>query len=188
MHFTGVQGFEDFVSTESADCVTDSSPLYGLDCEMVRLTKGLKTNDWYESTEPKQIVTPMDFSVSLNRGTSWPGSLWWIAVANVWWTTWCDLQTVSSTISPGFYQAIHTKVTKQCSIFCTYLHGGNLMGLLTDRFSGITAAMLQPVTTIVSDVQAKLLRLLPRDAVLVGHSLDNDLMALKVSYWLMKWM
>ena len=60
------------------------------------------------------------------------------------------------------------------------------MGLLTDRFSGITAAMLQPVTTIVSDVQAKLLRLLPRDAVLVGHSLDNDLMALKVSYWLMK--
>ena len=60
------------------------------------------------------------------------------------------------------------------------------MGLLIDRFSGITAAMLQPVTTSVRDVQVKLLRLLPRDAVLVGHSLENDLMALKVSYWLLK--
>ncbi|KAG7262929.1 hypothetical protein CRUP_018932, partial [Coryphaenoides rupestris] len=31
----GDAGFEDFVSTESADYVTDSSPLYGLDCEML---------------------------------------------------------------------------------------------------------------------------------------------------------
>ena len=57
------------------------------------------------------------------------------------------------------------------------------MAMLTDRFSGITAAMLRPVTTVVKDVQVKLLRLLPRDAVLVGHSLENDLRALKVSYW-----
>ena len=63
MYFTGIPGFEDFVSTKSADCVTDSSPLYGLDCEMVRLTKGLQTNDWCKSTVPKQIVTSMDFSV-----------------------------------------------------------------------------------------------------------------------------
>ena len=50
-----------------------------------------------------------------------------------------------------------------------------------DRFSGITAAMLRPITTTLRDVQAKLRMLLPRDAVLVGHSINNDLIALKVS-------
>ena len=40
--------------------------------------------------------------------------------------------------------------------------------------------MLQGVNTRLVDVQAKLLDLLPVDAVLVGHSLDNDLRALNV--------
>ncbi|KAG8014614.1 RNA exonuclease 5, partial [Nibea albiflora] len=31
----GMPGFEEFVCTDSVDCVTDSSPLYGLDCEML---------------------------------------------------------------------------------------------------------------------------------------------------------
>ncbi|XP_043971605.1 RNA exonuclease 5-like isoform X1 [Gambusia affinis] len=48
------------------------------------------------------------------------------------------------------------------------------------RFSGITAAMLKPVTTMLRDVQAKIKTLLPEDAVLVGHSLNNDLKALKL--------
>ncbi|XP_014860914.1 PREDICTED: putative RNA exonuclease NEF-sp isoform X2 [Poecilia mexicana] len=48
------------------------------------------------------------------------------------------------------------------------------------RFSGITAAMLRPVTTTLRDVQAKIRTLLPDDAVLVGHSLNNDLKALKL--------
>ncbi|TKS68559.1 RNA exonuclease 5 [Collichthys lucidus] len=47
-------------------------------------------------------------------------------------------------------------------------------------FSGITAAMLRSVTTTLRDVQVKLKTLLLSDAVLVGHSLNNDLMALKV--------
>ncbi|KAK9540698.1 hypothetical protein VZT92_003135 [Zoarces viviparus] len=48
------------------------------------------------------------------------------------------------------------------------------------RFSGITAAMLRPITTTLRDVQVKLRQLLPSDAVLVGHSIDNDLVALKL--------
>ncbi|XP_037545749.1 RNA exonuclease 5 [Nematolebias whitei] len=48
------------------------------------------------------------------------------------------------------------------------------------KFSGITAAMLQPITTTLKDVQAKLMMLLPGNAVLVGHSLNNDLVALKL--------
>lgn len=31
----GVPGFEEFACTDSVACVTDSSPLFGLDCEMV---------------------------------------------------------------------------------------------------------------------------------------------------------
>ncbi|XP_054636397.1 RNA exonuclease 5-like isoform X2 [Dunckerocampus dactyliophorus] len=48
------------------------------------------------------------------------------------------------------------------------------------QFSGITAAMLQPVRTKLGDVQGELRRLLPRDAVLVGHSINSDLTALKL--------
>ncbi|XP_078415036.1 RNA exonuclease 5 isoform X1 [Cetorhinus maximus] len=48
------------------------------------------------------------------------------------------------------------------------------------RFSGITKTMLMPVKTKLKDVQARLKKALPNDAVLVGHSLNNDLEALKM--------
>lgn len=41
--------------------------------------------------------------------------------------------------------------------------------------------MLRPVGTTLRDVQVRLRSLLPSDAVLVGHSINNDLLALKVS-------
>ncbi|XP_069426387.1 RNA exonuclease 5 isoform X1 [Ovis canadensis] len=47
-------------------------------------------------------------------------------------------------------------------------------------FSGITKKILKPVTTKLKDVQRQLKILLPPDAVLVGHSLDLDLRALKM--------
>ncbi|KAM9725060.1 RNA exonuclease 5 isoform 2-T3 [Dama dama] len=47
-------------------------------------------------------------------------------------------------------------------------------------FSGITKKILNPVTTKLKDVQRQLKMLLPPDAVLVGHSLDLDLRALKM--------
>lgn len=50
-----------------------------------------------------------------------------------------------------------------------------------ESFSGITKKILKPVTTKLKDVQRQLKILLPPDAVLVGHSLDLDLRALKVS-------
>ncbi|KAM9857028.1 RNA exonuclease 5 [Aulostomus maculatus] len=116
----GMPGFEGFVCTDSADVVTDRSPLYGLDCEMCLTVKGY------------------------------------------------ELARVSLVASDG-----------ACVLDDLVKPQNRILNYVTE-FSGITAAMLRPVTTTLRDVQAKLKMLLPRDAVLVGHSLNNDLVALKL--------
>jgi len=48
------------------------------------------------------------------------------------------------------------------------------------QYSGITEKLLKEVSTTVEDVQEALLTLLPADAIIVGHSLNFDLAAIKV--------
>ncbi|XP_034043617.1 RNA exonuclease 5-like isoform X2 [Thalassophryne amazonica] len=116
----GMPGFEEFVCTLCDDCVMDSSPLYGLDCEMCLTVHGY------------------------------------------------EVVRVSLVDSDG--TCVLDELVKPKNRIIDYL----------TKFSGITAAMLQPITTTLRDVQAKLKMLLPRDAVLVGHSLENDLQALQL--------
>eukprot|EP00928_Gymnodinium_smaydae_P029682 TRINITY_DN22288_c0_g1_i1.p1 TRINITY_DN22288_c0_g1~~TRINITY_DN22288_c0_g1_i1.p1 ORF type:complete len:630 (+),score=99.42 TRINITY_DN22288_c0_g1_i1:37-1890(+) len=48
------------------------------------------------------------------------------------------------------------------------------------KFSGITESMLVDVLVTISDVQARLLELISEETILVGHSLESDLCALKL--------
>ncbi|EFQ89963.1 hypothetical protein PTNB73_05592 [Pyrenophora teres f. teres] len=50
------------------------------------------------------------------------------------------------------------------------------------QWSGITAAMLQHVTTTLADIQKELLELITPRTILVGHSLNSDLNALKLTH------
>lgn len=52
------------------------------------------------------------------------------------------------------------------------------------RFSGITPALLEPITTTLQEVQQHLLTNLIIDSrtILIGHSLSSDLRALKLAH------
>lgn len=49
-------------------------------------------------------------------------------------------------------------------------------------FSGVTEECLRDVTVRVEDVQEAFQRVLPADAILCGHSIENDLMAMRMSH------
>ena len=49
------------------------------------------------------------------------------------------------------------------------------------RFSGVSEEDLEGVDVNLEDIQHRLLSLFSADTILVGHSLENDLKAVKVS-------
>ena len=49
-------------------------------------------------------------------------------------------------------------------------------------FSGITPELLAGCSTTLDDVQRALERILPPDAIIAGHSIENDLRALRLSH------
>ncbi|CAH2307178.1 RNA exonuclease 5 isoform X1 [Pelobates cultripes] len=109
-----------FVHSGCTGEVTDSSPLFGLDCEMCLTTRGN------------------------------------------------ELTRISLVAANG--QCIMDELVKPDNEILNYM----------TRFSGITKNMLLPVTTKLKDIQEKVKTLLPSNAVLVGHSLENDLRALQM--------
>ncbi|XP_075623412.1 RNA exonuclease 5 isoform X2 [Balearica regulorum gibbericeps] len=109
-----------YIYTECDQQRTDSSPLFGLDCEMCLTAKGN------------------------------------------------EVTRVSLVDAQG--QCLLNELVKPESTVVNY----------RTRFSGITKKMLLPVKTRLPDIQTRLKKILPRDAVLVGHSLNGDLQALEM--------
>ncbi|XP_044289772.1 RNA exonuclease 5 isoform X3 [Varanus komodoensis] len=109
-----------FVHTGCNSPATDSSPLFGLDCEMCLTSKG------------------------------------------------SELTRISVVDASG--RCIMNELVKPKLPISDYL----------TSYSGITKELLLPVTTTLADIQGRLKRLLPADAVLVGHSLNFDLRALEM--------
>ncbi|XP_025939089.1 RNA exonuclease 5 isoform X2 [Apteryx rowi] len=116
----GSPGCEDYMHTECDQQRTDSSPLFGLDCEMCLTAKGN------------------------------------------------EVTHVSLVDAQG--QCLLNELVKPESRIVNY----------RTRFSGITRKILLPVKTKLADIQTRLKKMLPRDAVLVGHSLNADLQALQM--------
>ncbi|XP_019397723.1 PREDICTED: putative RNA exonuclease NEF-sp isoform X2 [Crocodylus porosus] len=116
----GLPGCLHFVHTECNSPRTDSSPLFGLDCEMCLTTKGN------------------------------------------------EVTRVSLVDAQG--QCLLDELIKPETQILNYF----------TRYSGITRKILLPVKTKLADVQDKLKKLLPHDAILVGHSLNADLRALQM--------
>jgi RNA exonuclease 1 len=56
------------------------------------------------------------------------------------------------------------------------------ISLIFPRYSGITEAMLENVTTTLADIHKKLLELLTPRTILLGHSLNSDINALKLTH------
>ncbi|XP_054036393.1 RNA exonuclease 5 [Dryobates pubescens] len=109
-----------YIYTECDQQRTDSSPLFGLDCEMCLTAKGN------------------------------------------------EVTRVSLVDAQG--QCLLNELVKPETTVMNY----------RTKFSGITKKMLLPVKTKLSDIQTRLKKLLPHDAVLVGHSLNSDLQALEM--------
>ncbi|NXK07486.1 REXO5 exonuclease, partial [Herpetotheres cachinnans] len=116
----GSPGCKGYIYTECDQQRTDSSPLFGLDCEMCLTAKGN------------------------------------------------EVTRVSLVDAQG--QCLLNELVKPESPVVNY----------RTRFSGITKKMLLPVKTRLSDIQTRLKKMLPHDAVLVGHSLNADLQALEM--------
>ncbi|XP_006123192.2 RNA exonuclease 5 isoform X2 [Pelodiscus sinensis] len=111
---------KNYVYTQCESPRTDSSPLFGLDCEMCLTEKGN------------------------------------------------EVTRVSLVDAEG--RCIMDELIKPETEILNYL----------TRYSGITQKILLPVKTKLPEIQDKLKKLLPRDAVLVGHSLNADLHALQM--------
>ncbi|KAH0631911.1 hypothetical protein JD844_019812 [Phrynosoma platyrhinos] len=164
----GKQGHDDyshFVHTHCSGPVTDSSPLFGLDCEM-------KTECWSRSTSISQDFPSgkPDYPINLAISALFLFELFLVIVLVVMCLTDKGSELTRISVVDASGQCILDELVKPKLPIINYL----------TSYSGITEKLLLPVVTTLSDIQDRLKSLLPANAVLVGHSLNFDLQALEM--------
>jgi DNA polymerase III epsilon subunit-like protein len=89
-----------------------------------------------------------------------------------------ELARVSVTMFNGRYfddaRSISTVVLDELVKPCR-----NVLDYITE-YSGISAIMLEDIDTRIEDIQVRLLAMIDEDDIIVGHSLENDLRALRL--------
>ena len=85
----------------------------------------------------------------------------------------------------GLVLARVTVVDRQCNVvYDTLVRPSHPIVDYNTRFSGLTAHhFTSDVTASLTDVQAHLMTMVSMETILLGHSLDSDLRALKVWVW-----
>jgi len=116
------KSYEGYVGTsERYEPVTETSPMFSIDCEMVQTAK-------------------------------------------------CVHELAKICVMDSDFKVLFTSYVKPDQPVTNYL----------TKFSGITPQILSGIRTTLKDVQERLKEILPPDAILVGHSLNSDLNALKM--------
>ncbi|XP_059620263.1 RNA exonuclease 5-like [Phlebotomus argentipes] len=82
----------------------------------------------------------------------------------------------------GFTEVVRVSVVNEAceSIYETFVRPQRPVIDYKTQFSGVTAQIIENATKTLKDVQEDLKNLLPADAILVGHSLNADLKALRM--------
>ena len=91
----------------------------------------------------------------------------------------CEMVKVDTVYQLASVSVINEQL--ECVYHTLVKPDGQITDYLT-QFSGIDQSMLADVTTRLEDVQIKLSELLPSKCILIGHSLENDLLSLKLMH------
>ncbi|KAL5483806.1 hypothetical protein EMCRGX_G020221 [Ephydatia muelleri] len=92
-----------------------------------------------------------------------------------------DCEMVSTSLGLELARVSVVDESLQCTYDSLVKPQSPVLDYLT-RYSGITEETLREVTTTLADVQQSLVELLPKKCILLGHSLENDFRALKLSH------
>ncbi|KAL5019058.1 hypothetical protein ScPMuIL_004780 [Solemya velum] len=91
-----------------------------------------------------------------------------------------DCEMCQTTLKKNEVCRVSVVNEKMETVYDTLIKPYNRIINYMTRFSGITKAMLDPVTTRLGAAQARLQEILPPDAILCGQSLNMDLMAMEM--------
>lgn len=161
---------------EEAQPTSQKRKIFALDCEMVKTPAGPElarvsvimftgsnsengNNDTTKAEEEEKSVVVLDELVKPRRKV-------------------LDYLTGNGLLS--FYHDVLTDETAAIDTSDTHIIYIFLFPLCFVEYSGITPKMLQDVETRIEHIQVRLLSIIDENDILIGHSLENDLRALRL--------
>lgn len=120
-----------------------------------------------------QSLHHLFYSATQSKVWSWPE--WRSLTLSSRWST-----TLLSSQGAEWWITTHGRTRVEREIMFIFNFPVTMTASAVSRFSGVTADDLENTTISLRDVQAVLLSMFSTDSILIGHSLESDLFALKV--------